>query len=263
MNNAVDITQHEGVVTILLNRPKAKNALNFEVSQAIANVMNEVEVSPDIRAVVVGSAVEGVFSAGADLVEASQGKPSYDMNGPNAAWGLAGLTAKTPRVPVIAAVDGLAMGGGFEIALAADIMVASDSAMFALPEVKVGLMAGAGGAVRLPGQLPQKIAMDMLLTGRNMKADEAHRLGLISRLVESGQALNVAQDIALTISKNAPLGVAGSKATLLNLQDGVEQAHVARWERNATEFAFVMASADAQEGTSAFSEKRAPVWSGC
>src|SRR5699024_4113319 len=112
----------------------------------------------------------------------------------------------------------------------------------ALPEVKVGLMAGAGGAVRLPGQLPQKIAMDMLLTGRPMHADEAHRLGLISRLVDAGSALETAQEVAATISKNAPLGVAGSKATLLNLQNGVEQAHVARWERNATEFAFVMAS---------------------
>lgn len=260
--NAVDISQRDGIVTLLLNRPKAKNAINFETSQAIANAMNDVEANPEIRAVVIGSAVEGVFSAGADLVEASQGKPSYDMDGPNAAWGLAGITEKTPRVPVIAAVDGLAMGGGFEIALAADILVASEAAFFALPEVKVGLMAGAGGAVRLPGQLPQKIAMDMLLTGRIMKADEAHRLGLISRLVEPGAALEVAQEVATTISRNAPLGVAGSKATLLNLQDGVEQAHVSRWERNAAEFAFIMASADAQEGTTAFAEKREPVWSG-
>lgn len=260
--NVVDISQQNNIVTILLNRPEAKNAINFEVSQAIANVMNEVESNPAIRAVVVGSAVEGVFSAGADLVEASQGKPSYDMDGPNAVWGLAGLTEKTPRVPVIAAVDGLAMGGGFEIALASDILVASHAATFTLPEVKVGLMAGAGGAVRLPGQLPQKIAMDMLLTGRTMKAEEAHRLGLISRLVDVGAALDTALNVAATISENAPLGVAGSKATVLNLREGVEQAQISRWERNATEFAFVMASADAQEGTTAFAEKREPAWSG-
>lgn len=260
--NAVNISRQGDVVTILLNRPEAKNAINFEVSQTIADAMNDIEASSDVRAIVVGSAVEGVFSAGADLVEASQGKPSYDVDGPNAPWGLAGITAKTPRVPVIAAVDGLAMGGGFEIALAADILVASDAAIFALPEVKVGLMAGAGGAVRLPNQLPQKVAMDMLLTGRTMKAEEAHRLGLISRLVGAGQALEAAQDIAVTISQNAPLGVLGSKATLLNLQDGVEAAQVARWARNAEEFAAVMQSSDAQEGTSAFAEKRAPAWSG-
>lgn len=260
--SAVNISQEHGVVTILLNRPEAKNALNFEVSQTIANTMNKIEQDPEVRVVVVGSAVGGVFSAGADLVEASQGKPSYDMDGANAPWGLAGMTAKTPQVPVIAAVDGLAMGGGFEIALAADILVASDAATFALPEVKVGLMAGAGGAVRLPGQLPRKIAMDLLLTGRIMHADEAHRLGLISRLVEPGTTLDVAAEIAATITKNAPLGVRGSKLTLLDLQDGIERDQVGRWQRNANEFGRILESADAQEGATAFREKRAPSWSG-
>lgn len=258
----VQISEQDGIVTILLDRPKAKNAINFEVSQTIASKMNELQARDDVRAVIVGSAVEGVFSAGADLVEASQGKPAYEEDGPNAAWGLAGLTAKTLPVPVVAAIDGLAMGGGFEIALAADILIASDTAFFALPEVKVGLMAGAGGAVRLVDQLPQKVAMDMLLTGRNMQADEAHRLGLVSRLVDSGAALKVAREVAQAIAQRAPLGVRGSKATALDLLDGVERAQVKRWYRNATEFDVVMASEDAKEGTTAFREKRVPVWTG-
>lgn len=260
--SVVEMFEDNGIVTILLNRPKAKNAINFEVSETIATAMADIESRADVRAVIVGSAVEGVFSAGADLVEASQGKPSFAQDGQNAAWGLAGLTAKTVSVPVIVAVDGLAMGGGFEIALAADILIASDAASFALPEVKVGLMAGAGGAVRLPDQLPQKVAMDMLFTGRNMPVEEAHRLGLVSRLVESGKAFEVAREVAETISQRAPLGVRGSKATALDLQDGVERAQQSRWERSHAEFASVMASEDATEGATAFSEKRAPVWVG-
>lgn len=259
---AVDITVTSGVMTVLLNRPETKNAINLQMSDAVGAAMEQADTDTRIQVVLIASAHEGIFCAGADLKATSRGEPSFAEDGPYESWGLAGCTARTPSVPVIAVVEGLALGGGFEICLAADLLVASESAAFGLPEVGVGLMAGAGGAVRLPSQLPRKVALDLLLTGRRLSAEEAHRLGLISRIVEQGTALTEAQKVAATIAGNAPLAVRASKATALDLVDGVERAQLDRWQRNTLEFAAVLDSDDAAEGAAAFRDKRAPQWTG-
>lgn len=259
---AARITETSGVLTVLLDRPEAKNAINVAMSDAIGAAMERADTDPGIHAIVIASAHEGIFSAGADLKATSRGEPSFAEDGPYGSWGLAGSTARTPAVPVIAAVEGLALGGGFEICLAADLLIASPTASFGLPEVSVGLMAGAGGAVRLPDQLPRKVALDLLLTGRRLDADEAHRLGLVSRLVEPGCALTTAQEAAATIAGHAPMSVRATKATALDLIDGMERGHLDRWQRNTAEFDAVLASEDATEGTTAFREKRAPQWTG-
>lgn len=256
------VAVEDGIMTITLNRPKAMNAVSLEMSDAVAAAMEQADTDPGVRVVIITSSSTKAFCAGADLKATSQGQALFDADGPHGSWGLAGATRRTPAVPVIAAVEGLALGGGFEIALAADILVASTASSFGLPEVTVGLMAGAGGAVRLPGQLPQKVAMTMLLTGEQLDAEQAHQLGLISRLVEPGSADAEAQRLAQRIASAAPLAIRATKAVALDLRDGVQADQRAGWERNESEFGRVMASADAAEGTTAFREKRCPVWTG-
>lgn len=259
---SVQIEITDGIASIVLNRPEAMNAINREVSDAIATVMQQADEDPDIKAVVISSSHPKVFCAGADLAALSKGVAVYDTQGPNASWGLAGCTSRTPAVPVIAAVDGAALGGGFEIALAADILIASSVATFGLPEVQVGLIAGAGGVVRLPRQLPRKVALDVMLSGDRLGAERAHGLGLVSRLVEPGEAVNTAMDVAARIAGHAPLAVRSSKATALELVDGVEGDEVSRWERSDEAFAAILETDDAREGATAFKAKRAPSWTG-
>lgn len=259
---AVHVDLSDGVLTIVLDRLEALNAFDAASSDAVGAAMERADTDPAVRAVLFTSAHPKVFSAGADLKATAAGESAFDAAGPYASWGLAGATARTPRVPVVVGVDGLALGGGFELCLAADVLVASESAAFGLPEVAVGLMPGAGGAVRLPDQLPRKVAMDLMLTGRRLAAEEAHRLGLVSRLVPAGEAAEQAREVAAHIARQAPLGVVAAKAVALDLVDGVERAQQARWERNRNEFAAVMASDDAHEGTTAFIEKRTPHWTG-
>jgi crotonobetainyl-CoA hydratase len=262
MQQPVHIEIQDGIASVVLNRPEAMNAINRDLSNAIAELMQQADTDPDIKAVVLSSAHPKVFCAGADLGALSQGIETYDTEGPNASWGLAGCTSRTPSVPVIAAVDGVALGGGFEIALAADILVASSAASFGLPEVQVGLIAAAGGVVRLPRQLPVKIAMDMMLTAERLNAERAYALGLISRLTEPGAAYDTAMEVATRIAGNAPLAVRASKATALDLTNGVAREEAPRWERSNEAFASIKASDDAREGATAFKEKRAPQWTG-
>lgn len=254
------IEEQDGIVVVTFNRPKAMNSLNREVSDTIAELMQSADQDPKIKAIIITSEHPKVFSAGADLQGVSQGQALYAEDGPNAAWGLGGCTSKTPSVPVIAAVEGVALGGGFEVALAADLLIASEKASFGLPEVTVGLFAAAGGAVRLPRQLPRKVAMDMLLTGEPLDSDKAYRLGLVSRLVEPGQTLATAKEVAAKIAANAPLAVRSSKAAALDLVDGVEADEASRWERNASEFDAIQDTHDFTEGATAFKERRAPQW---
>lgn len=256
------VAVEDGIMTITLNRPEAMNAVSLEMSDTVAAAMEQADTDPGVHVVVITSSSTKAFCAGADLKATSQGQALFDADGPHGSWGLAGATRRTPAVPVIAAVEGLALGGGFEIALAADILIASTASSFGLPEVTVGLMAGAGGAVRLPGQLPPKVAMPMLLAGERLDAQRAYQLGLVSRLVEPGTVDAEAREMAQRIAAAAPLAVRGTKAVALNLQDGLQDGHRAAWARNDAEFAAVMASADATEGTTAFREKRRPVWTG-
>ncbi|MGO1592508.1 enoyl-CoA hydratase-related protein [Ancrocorticia sp.] len=261
-NDDVLIEQAEGIILITLNRPRARNAINRAMSDAIAETMQRADTDPAVRAMVITSSTSTSFCAGADLKETAQGVDLYASTGPLASWGLAGSTARTPSVPVIAAVEGQALGGGFEIVLAADIVVASSEASFGLPEVRVGLMPGAGGAVRLPRQLPRKVAMDMMLTRETLSAGRAYSLGLVSRLTDPGSAHREAYSVAEAIANGAPLAVRATKEVALELNEGVESDETTRWQRNEKVFGRIMASNDAREGTEAFSEKREPVWAG-
>lgn len=256
------IEQSGPVLTITLNRPEAANAINSEMSDAIGAALAQAEDDPSIAVIVIGAVPGKAFSAGADLKAVSRGENAFNPDGTYGEWGLAGCTGRLSCKPVIAAVDGLAFGGGFEIVLAADILIASEKARFCLPEVKVGLMAGAGGAIRLPLQLPRKIAMDLLLTGDPLDAVRAHQLGLVSRLVEPGTALQAAQELAQRISRNAPLGLRGTKEVALGLVDGVSEPERAAWALNDASFGRILGSEDAREGAKAFAEKRPPQWSG-
>ena len=174
--------------------------------------------------------------------------------------GFAGIVERPPRKPLIAAVEGHALAGGFEIALSCDLLVASQTARFGIPEVRRGLIAAAGGLLRLPTVLPKNLAMELALTGRFMAADEAWRAGLLNRLVEPGTALDVARALALEIAANAPLSVAIGKQII---RDGKTWPEADMFVRQKALADAVLESQDAQEGARAFAEKRAPVWRGC
>jgi len=251
---------NDGVLTITLNRPEAFNAINAEVSNAVAEALAAAEKDPEVAAVILTGAGGKAFSAGADLKAVSRGESCFDPDGPYGDWGLGGCTERTIAKPVIAAVDGIAFGGGFEVALAADILIASTASKFALPEVKVGLLAGAGGVVRLPRQLPRKLAMDLLLTGEPISAERAHALGLVSRLTAPGAAYAEALQVAAGIRASAPLAVQATKRMVLELADGRSELERHAWDLNAAEFPAILASNDAREGAAAFTQKRPPVW---
>jgi len=178
------------------------------------------------------------------------------------AWGFAGLVSHPISKPLIAAINGQALGGGTEIALACDLVVAADTASFGLPEVKRGLFAGAGGAFRLAQQLPCKIAMEMLLTGDPINASKALELGLINAVVPRAGLMAAALALAGRITANAPLSVQASKRIALGIADGKIASEAELWEHSRREGAALMRSEDAREGPKAFAEKRTPVWQG-
>jgi len=177
-----------------------------------------------------------------------------------ASWGFGGYVRHSISKPTIAAVNGFALGGGLELVLASDLAVAADTATFGLPEVRRGIYAAAGGAIRLPRQIPQKIAMEMLLTGLPITAQRAAELGLVNVVVPASEVLNAALTLAETICEAAPLSVRASKRIALGIVDGVIVDEEPDWARNASEGVTLRESADSQEGPRAFVEKRAPVW---
>lgn len=256
------LVEQDGPVAIItINRPKARNAINRAVSDGIATALQRADADDSIRAIVITGA-GGNFCAGADLKEVMQGGQLFATEGPNAAWGLAGSTERTTSKPIIAAVEGNAFGGGFEVALAADIIVADPSARFALPEVKVGLIAGAGGVIRLCRLMPEKIALDLLLTGDPIDAPRALAHGVVSRISAPGEALAEAVTLAKHIATNAPYSVVATKRLARHLVDGEDRDLHEAWQRNRELFAEVAARQDAHEGASAFAERRAPQWTG-
>jgi crotonobetainyl-CoA hydratase len=207
---------------------------------------------------VLTGAGERAFSAGADLKALSAGSRPMTARG-----GFAGFVQRTLAKPVIAAVNGLAYGGGTEIALACDLIVAAETAAFALPEVKRGLAAGsAGGLLRMPRQVPLKIAMELALTGEPLSAREAERWGLVNRVVEPSRLLAVALELAESIANNAPLAVQASKAIIYRALDAPLTAAPTAWDAALGPARRVSESEDAKEGPRAFAEKRAPVWKG-
>lgn len=251
--------RHGHVLVITLNRPEARNAINGAVSSAVGQALEDAEADPDIRAIVLTGAGDKAFCAGADLKAMSRGENIYAPNNPE--WGFAGFVRHFVSVPTIAAVNGVALGGGTEIVLTADLVVAAQSASFGLPEVKRGLLAGAGGVFRLPQQIPRRLAMEMILTGDPITADRALDYRLINRVVPDDHLLDAALELADRIAVNAPLSVQASKRVAYGVRAGaVDEA--AAWEDTAREWCALMRTEDFREGPLAFTQKRAPVWKG-
>jgi enoyl-CoA hydratase len=241
------------IAVITINRPEARNAIDLVTAEAIAAAVDEFEARDDLTVAILTGA-GGSFCAGLDFKAFARGeRPTLPFRG------FAGLTRRPPTKPLIAAVEGWALAGGFELALAADLIVAARDAMFGVPEVKRGLVASAGGLLRLPKILPYQLAMQVALTGEPLTAESAHFHGLVNVLSEPGQALDAARGLATAIAANGPLAVRATKRVLSTAVDYASQdAYDAQWQITEP----VFASADALEGALAFAEKRAPVWKG-
>jgi enoyl-CoA hydratase len=253
MTDEVLVERRGGVQVITINRPEAKNALNEAVAVGIAAAIDELEESSDLHVGVLTGA-GGTFCAGMDLKAFLRGEsPTVEGRG------LGGITMAPPRKPLIGAVEGWAVAGGFELLLACDMVVAADTAKFGVPEVKRALVAGAGAAMLLPQRVPQAIALEMLLTGDPITAERAAQLGLVNRLTAEGGALDGALELAATIAANGPLAVAVSKQIARSSSDWTIAEG---WDRQNELMEPVFTSEDAREGATAFAEKRAPVWKG-
>jgi enoyl-CoA hydratase len=242
-----------GVAVITINRPQARNAVNEAVARGIAAAIDDLDPRPDIKAFVLTGA-GGTFCAGMDLKGFAAGE-----NSAAGGRGFGGITERPPTKPAVAAVEGYALAGGFEIALACDLIIASEQATFGLPEVTRGLVAGAGGLLRLPRRIPYHLAMEIALTGDRFPASRLHAAGLISRLVVPGTALANARSLAIQIGRNAPLALAATKRIVVESADWNQADEFTRQNEIA---APVFLSADAMEGAVAFAEKRPPVWRG-
>lgn len=242
-----------GVLVLTLNRPKAKNAIDRELSLALADAFDELDESPELAVGVVTGA-EGTFSSGMDLRAHVAGE-SIEVE----ARGVAGLTRRPTQKPLVAAIEGYALAGGLELALACDVIVAAEDAVLGLPEVKRGLIAGSGGLMRLARRLPYAVAADLALSGRSFTAQEAERWGLVNRVVAPGAALAEAEGVAARIAEGSPFALAATKRVLLaSAEAGAEEM----WSVQDETLARVFASDDAREGASAFVEKREPRWTG-
>ena len=248
------LVQKEGpTLVITINRPKARNAINRATSEMIASAVDRLDADPSLFVgILTGSG--GHFCAGMDLKAFLKGE-RVELDG----RGLAGIVERPPRKPLIAAIEGYALAGGCEIALACDLIVAADNAQFGIPEVRRGLIAGSGGLLRLPQRIPRQIALEYALTGKSMGAAEARQWGLVNLLTAPGAALDGARALAAEISANGPLAVAMTKH-VMSESSSWPAAEV--WSRQREVLEQVIASNDAREGALAFTEKRAPRWSG-
>jgi crotonobetainyl-CoA hydratase len=258
MTDAAIVERKGNVALITINRPDARNAVNGAVSTAVGNALAEAQQDPEVWAVVLTGAGDKSFCAGADLKAISRGENLFHDTHPE--WGFAGYVHHFIDKPTIAAVNGTALGGGSELALASDLVVAGQTASFGLPEVKRGLIAGAGGVFRIVEQLPRKVALELVFTGEPITAEEALRWGLINQVVPDGTVVEAALALAERITVNAPLSVQASKRLAYGADDGVIAAEEPKWERTSREFTGLLKSEDAQEGPLAFAQKRQPVW---
>lgn len=248
------------VIEITLDRPKA-NAIDAATSKKMGAAFQRLAEDDALSVAIVTGAGERFFSAGWDLKAAADGEaPDADQG----VGGFAGLTEYWAlKKPVIAAVNGLALGGGFELALSADLIVAAEHAECALPEPTIGLVGDSGGVIRLPRRLPRAVAMEMLLTGRRARAEELARWGLVSRVVPGAELMTVARALADQVAACAPLSLQATKEILAATEGaGEQEAFRLMRESDLPIYRRVYASDDATEGMTALSEKRAPVWTG-
>ena len=250
---AVLTERRERVLVITINRPEQRNAVNAAVAEGIAAALDELDGDAELSIGVITGAGKG-FCAGMDLKAFVTGERPWAGD-----RGFAGITQRSAAKPLIAAIEGFAVAGGLEVALACDLIVAARGARLGIPEVKRSLVAAGGGLLRLPRMLPRNIAMELALTGDPIEAGRAHELGLVNRLADPGEALSTALELAEAIAGNGPLALAASKRILTESLDWPDSEFFAR-QQAITEP--VMASQDAREGATAFAEKRAPVWQG-
>lgn len=248
------------ILVLRINRPEARNAIDVRVAAALGDALDEADGDPEVRAIIITGSGDRAFCAGADLKSVASGRPVIPQDERRKAWGFAGVVSHPTSKPLIAAVNGFAMGGGTEIVLACDLAVATETATFGLPEVKRGLLAAAGGAFRLIQQVPHKIAMEILLTGDPVTAQQALQIGLVNAVVPVDELMDCALDLARRVAINAPLSVQASKRVAKSLRAGKSEMDEARWLHNEAETETVFSSHDAMEGARAFTEKRAPVW---
>jgi crotonobetainyl-CoA hydratase len=260
---AVLIEKRDGILVLTINRPEARNAVNAAVHTGLGRALELAADDPEIRVVVLTGAGEQAFCAGADLKAMARGESNAPDDPQQRRWGWAGFVRHPISKPIIAAVNGFALGGGTELALACDLVVAAGHAQFGLPEVKRGIFAAGGGAFRLLQQLPSKIAMELLLTGDSFSATQALEYGFANRVVPMAELMPTALNLAHKIAANAPLSVQATKRIAMGIMDSRVAADSEYWAATKRERAIVMTSADAREGPRAFAEKRAPNWQGC
>ncbi|MCV7153485.1 crotonase/enoyl-CoA hydratase family protein [Mycolicibacterium pyrenivorans] len=252
MADEVVVERQGRTLVMTINRPEVKNAANSAVARGLADAVDELDANPDLSVGIITGAA-GSFCAGADLKAMASGDyPFIEGRG-------LGFTEKLPRKPMISAVEGHAVGGGTELVLATDLIVAARSARFGLPEVKRGLLAGAGGLLRIQHRMPHQKAMELILTGDTFTGEDGLSLGFVNILAEDGHALDEALKLAERVSANGPLAIAASKEIVIKSADWSSSE---MWQRQMEYLAPVFMSKDAQEGPKAFAEKREPNWTG-
>ena len=242
----------DGILIVTINRPEAKNAMNKAAAEGISAAMDRLEAEDDLRVAILTGA-GGTFCSGMDLKGFLRGeRPSIEGRG------FGGLSQWTPKKPIIAAVDGYALAGGMELALSCDLIVASASAKFGIPEAKRGLAAAAGGLIKLPRQIPPRIAMELALTGDFMDARRAYELGFVNRVVD-GPSLEGAKELARRIVENGPQAIIKSKEVVRNSFHWSDEE---MWDKQNEVLGNLFMTNDAREGATAFAEKRKPNWTG-
>lgn len=252
---AVEYDQQGSHAIIKINRPEARNAINGEVAQGIETALDRIEEDDGVWVGIL-TGEPPVFSAGADLKEINAGNAGALVT---ERGGFAGIVQRERTKPLIAAVDGSALAGGTEIVLACDMVVASKNAKFGVPEVKRSLAAAGGALFRLGRKVPFNVAMELALTGDPIDAERAHHFGLVNRLVEPGEALGAAVELAEQVCANAPVAVRASRKVMLEATSAPDEVG---WKMSAEAMAAAMSSEDFSEGLTAFIEKRPPNWKG-
>jgi enoyl-CoA hydratase len=252
-SEAVLTERRDNVLLITIDRPEVRNAVNAAVAEGIAGALEELD-GDDTLSVGILTGAGGYFCAGMDLGAFVKGESPYFGD-----RGFAGIAQRSARKPLIAAIEGFAVAGGMEIALACDLIVAARGAKLGIPEAKRSLVAAGGALLRLPRRMPYHIVMELALTGEPLPAERFHEFGVVNRIAEPGGAVDAALELAASVAKNAPLALIASKRIL---QEQFDWSSAEMWERQGAISGPVFASEDAKEGAAAFKEKRDPAWKG-